>query len=81
MTYSCTNLDTISYTLALIFFEKKVLYVLQSQGQAACLMASLQEKTSYRSTPFATGDGKARNVLQKKTIEEAKIKMVRETAD
>ena len=54
-TYSCTNSDTTSYTSVLALSRAEVLRVLWSQGQAACLMAGLQEKTTYRSAPFWIG--------------------------
>ena len=44
-TYSRTDLDITSHTLALALFGAEVLHVLQSQ-------AGLQEKTTYRSKPF-----------------------------
>ena len=40
-----------------------MLYVLESQDQAALLIASLQEKTTYRLALFLFGDSKARNIL------------------
>ena len=46
------NLDITSHILASTLFGAKVLYVLQNQGQAACLMAGLREKTTYRSASF-----------------------------
>ena len=49
---SCTDSDTTSHTSALAFSRAEVLRVLQSQGQAACLMAGSREKTTYRSAPF-----------------------------
>ena len=49
---TCTNSDIISHTSALALSGEEVLCVLQSQGQAACLIAGLQEKTTYRSAPF-----------------------------
>ena len=48
----CINSDITSHTLAPALFEAKVLHVLQSRGQTACLMAGLWEKTTYRSAPF-----------------------------
>ena len=39
ITYSRTNLDITSYTSTLALSKEEVLRVLQSQGQAACLMA------------------------------------------
>ena len=50
-TYSRTDSDTTSHTSALALSGAKVLRVLRSQGQAACLMAGLREKTTYRSAP------------------------------
>ena len=47
-----TDLDITSHTSALAFSRGKVLYVLRSRGQAACLMTGLQKKTTYRSVPF-----------------------------
>ena len=76
----CTDSDTTSYTSALVLSGKKVLRVLQSQGQAVCLMAGSQEKTTYRSAPFPTGGGGARDALQRKAIGGATSKVVRETA-
>ena len=48
----CTDSDITSYTFTLVLFGEEVLHVLQSQGQAACLMANLQEKITYRSALF-----------------------------
>ena len=39
--YSCTDLDITFYTSALALFGAEVLYILQSQGQTACLIAGL----------------------------------------
>ena len=47
-----TDSDITSHTSALALSGEKVLRVLQSRGQAACLMAGLREKTTYRSAPF-----------------------------
>ena len=47
-----TNLNITFYILTLAFFGKKALYVLGSQGQAACLIANLQKKTIDRLAPF-----------------------------
>ena len=79
-TYSCTNLDTTYHMSTLFFFEKKVLHVLQSQGQPACLIVGLREKTTYRSTLFLSGRNRARDALQKKATKEATSKVVKETA-
>ena len=46
------DLDITFYTSTLVLLEKEILFVLQSQGQAACLIADSQEKTTYRSAPF-----------------------------
>ena len=81
MTYSYTNLNTTFHILALAFSRKKVLYILQSQGKAAYLMAGLQKKTTYRSMPFSTGSDGVKNALQKKAIRGATSKVVKETAD
>ena len=75
-----TNLNIILYTSALAFSRKKVLRVLQSQGQAACLMAGLQKKTTYRLAPFLTSGNRARDALQKKANRGVISKVVRETA-
>ena len=75
-----TNLDIISHTSALAFFGKKVLRFLQSQGQAACLMAGLQKKTTYRSMPYPSSGGGARDALQRKATVRAISEIVRETA-
>ena len=80
MTYSCTNSDTTSYTSALALSRKKVLYVLQSQSQAACLIANLQKKTTYRSVPFLSGSDRAKDALQRKATRKATSKVVTETA-
>ena len=77
---SHTNLDTTFYTSDLGFSEAEVLCVLRSQGQASCLMAGLQEKTTYKSAPFPSGGGRARNILQWKAIEGAMSEVVREMA-
>ena len=42
------------------FFQEKVLYILQSQGQTAFLIAGLQEKTIYRSSSFKSNSDRAR---------------------
>ena len=47
-----TDLDITSHTPALALSGEEVLRVLRTQGQAACLMAGLREKTTYRSAPF-----------------------------
>ena len=59
---------------------KEVLCVLQSWGQAACLMAGLQEKTTYRSALFPSGGSRTRDALQKKATNGAISEVVRETA-
>ena len=61
--FSCIDLDITSYISVLALSREEVLRVLQSQGQAACLMASLQEKTIYRSALFLSGDGKLIDAL------------------
>ena len=61
--FSRTDLDTTFYTSALAFFRAKVLRVLRSRGQAACLMAGLRKKTTYRSALFPSGDDGARDAL------------------
>ena len=78
--FFCTDSDTISHTSALALSKAEVLCVLQSQSQAACLMAGLQEKTTYRSTPFLSGDSRAKNILQWKATGGARSGVVRETA-
>ena len=52
ITYSYIKLDITSHISTLAFFREDVLCVLQSQGQAAYLIAGLREKTIYRSAPF-----------------------------
>ena len=79
-TYFCINLDIIFYTLALAFFRKKVLLILQSWGQATYWMASLQEKTTYKSALFPSGGSRARNALQKKVTRGAISEVVEEMA-
>ena len=80
ITYSCIDLNITSHTSTLALSRGEILHVLQSQGQAACLIAGLQEKTTYRSTLFPTGGGRARDALQRKAIGGATSKVVRETA-
>ena len=77
---SHTNSYTTSHTSVLALSRKKVLRVLQSQGQAACLMAGSREKTTYKSAPFPSGGGGARDALQRKATVGATSKVVRETA-
>ena len=78
--FSCTDLDTTSYTSALAFSGAEVLHVLQSQGQIAWLMAGLQKKTTYRSAPFpSSGDG-ARDALEWKATRRVTSEVVRVTA-
>ena len=48
----CIDLDITSQISTLAFFWEEVLHVLRNQGQAACLIAGLQKKTSYRLAPF-----------------------------
>ena len=79
-TYFCTDLDTTSHTSVLALFRKEVLRVLQTRGQAACLMAGLREKTTYRSAPFSSGGGGAKDALQRKATGRATSELVRETA-
>ena len=57
-----TNLDITSYTSALALSKEEVFCVLWNQSLAACLIASLQEKTIYRSVPFLSGSSGARDV-------------------
>ena len=78
-TYSRIDLDTTSYTSVLAFSRKKVLHVLWSRGQATCLMAGFREKTTYRSAPFLSGGGGARDALQRKATRGAISEVVRET--
>ena len=52
ITYSCIDLDITFYISTLALSGEKVLSVLQSQGQAVCLMTGLREKTTYRLAPF-----------------------------
>ena len=59
----CTNSDIIFYTSALALSDNKVLCILWNQGQAACLIATFQEKTTYKSAPFLSGSGRARDAL------------------
>ena len=63
ITYPCINLDIIFYISALVFSKNKVLRILHSRGQAACLMASLQKKTTYKSAFFLLSGGKTRDIL------------------
>ena len=77
---SYTNSDTTFYTSALALSGAEVLRVLWNQGQVACLMAGSQEKTTYRSAPFPSGGGGARDALQRKATGGATSKVVRETA-
>ena len=63
-----------------IFPEKKVIHVLQSQGQAACLIADLQKKFIYKSTTFLSSDSGIKEILQKKVTRKNISKMTRETA-
>ena len=68
-----TDSDTTSYTSALALSGAEVLRVFQSR----CLIAGSQEKTTYRSAPFPSGDGGARDALQKKVTRGATSKVVR----
>ena len=77
---SYTNLDITFYTSALGLSRVEVLHALQSKGQAACLIAGLREKTTYRLAPFLSGAGKARDVLQWKATRGATSEVVRQTA-
>ena len=77
---SYINLDITFYTLTLALSRAEVLCVLQSQGQAAYLIAGLQEKTTYRSAPFLFGGDRARDALQWKTTRGATSEVVKETA-
>ena len=66
----CTNSDIIFYILALAISREEILYVLQSQGQIACLIVDLREKTIYKSALFLFGGNRAKDILQKKVIGE-----------
>ena len=79
-TYSYTNLDITFHTSAIALFKKKFLRILQNQGQAAYLIAGLQEKITYRSAFFPSGSNEARDALQNKVIREIMSKVVREMA-
>ena len=68
-----TNLDTTSYTLALALSGVEVLHVFQSH----CLIAGSREKTTYRSAPFPSGGGRARDALQKKATGGATSEVLR----
>ena len=72
-TYSCTDSDTTSYTSALALSGAEVLRVFQSH----CLIAGLREKTTYRSAPFPSGGGRARDALQRKATGGATSEVVR----
>ena len=74
--HSCINLVITSQTLALALSGAEVLYIFQSR----CLIAGLQEKTTYRLALFLFGGSGARNALQKKTTKRARSKVMRETA-
>ena len=80
ITYSCTDSVITPYTSALVFSGKEVPRVLQSRGQTVCLIAGLQEKTTYRSAPFPSGGSRARDALQRKATEGATSEVARETA-
>ena len=71
------NSDITSHTSALALSREKVLRVLQSQDQAAYLMAGLQEKTTFKSAPFPSGGDGARDALQRKATGGVMSKMVR----
>ena len=43
-------------------------------------MAGLQNKTTYRSALFPTGDGRVKDALQKKATKRATSEVVKETA-
>ena len=75
-TYSCNNSDTTSHTSVLAFSGKEILRVLQSRGQAVCLIAGLQEKIIYKSALFPSGGGGARDALQKKATRKATSEVV-----
>ena len=75
-----TDSDITSYTSALALSGEEVLRILRSRGQAAYLMAGSREKTTYRSAPFPSGGGGARDALQRKATGGATSKVVRETA-
>ena len=76
-TYSRTDSDTTSHTSVLALSGQEVLRILQSRGQAACLMAGLQKKTTYRSALFPISGGEAKDALQKKATGGATSKVVR----
>ena len=76
-TYSRTDSDITSHTSALALSGAEVLRVLRSRGQAACLMAGSREKTTYRSAPFPSGGGGARDALQRKATGGATSEVVR----
>ena len=80
ITYSRTDLVTTPHISTLALSGKKVLCVLQSQGQAACWMAGSQEKTTYRSAPFPSGGGGAGDASQRKITRGATSEVVKETA-
>ena len=79
-TYSRTDSNIISHISAIALSGAEVLCVLQSRGQAVCLIAGLQEKTTYRSAPFPSGGSRARDALQRKATEGATSEVARETA-
>ena len=69
------------YICTKFIFEKKVLYILLSQGQATYLMSGLQEKTTYRLVLFPSNSSRTKDILQKKTTKRTISKVVRETTD
>ena len=69
----CTDSDTTSHTSALALSRAEVLRVFQSR----CLIAGSREKTTYRSAPFPSGGGGARDALQKKATGGATSEVVR----
>ena len=71
--YPRTDLDTTSYISALALSGAEVLCVFQSR----CLIAGSQKKTTYRSAPFPSGGGGARDALQRKATRGATSEVVR----
>ena len=68
-----TDSNTTFHISALAFFGAEVLRVFQSH----CLIAGSREKTTYRSAPFPSGGGGARDALQRKATGGATSKVVR----
>ena len=71
-----TDSDITSYTSALALSEAEVLRIFQNR----CLIAGSRVKTTYRSAPFPSGGGGARDALQWKATRGATSEVVRETA-